>query len=103
MFVKHIFLLYFVPGVCKKKSDNVKAMNEIRGRMNREAINLVSSRGGHYIKYPQFSPKPHTLFDPDGVHLSQLGNDILLNNIQGALEYILNSDGVGLPTQPHNN
>lgn len=26
----------------------IKAMNEIRGLMNREAIELVSSRGGHY-------------------------------------------------------
>lgn len=46
-------------------SDYAKAMNEIRGQINREAIKLVSSRGGHYIKYPQLSEKPPTLFDPD--------------------------------------
>lgn len=78
-------------------------MNETRGRMNREAI-LESSRGGHYIKYPQFSPKQPTLFDPDGVHLSQLGNDILLNTIQTALQDLLiNYGGVRLPAKPHHN
>lgn len=86
-----------LPRLAWRFSDNVKAMNEIRGRMNREAIKFVTSRGGHYIKYPQFSQKPPTLFDPDGVHLSQLGNDILLNTIQGALQDLLNCGGVGLP------
>lgn len=35
-----------LPRLIWRFSDNVKAMNEIRGRMNREAINLVSSSGG---------------------------------------------------------
>lgn len=86
-----------LPRLAWRFSENVKAMNEIRGRMNREAIKFVTSRGGHYIKYPQFSQKPPTLFDPDGVHLSQLGNDILLNTIKGALQDLLNCGGVGLP------
>lgn len=41
-----------LPRLAWRFSDNVKAMNEIRGRMNREAIKFVTSRGGHYIKYP---------------------------------------------------
>lgn len=86
-----------LPRLAWRFSENVKAMNEIRGRMNREAIKFVTSRGGHYIKNPQFSQKPPTLFDPDGVHLSQLGNDILLNTIKGALQGLLNCGGVGLP------
>lgn len=83
--------------------DNIKAMNELRGRMKREGIKLVSSRGGHYIKCPQFSLKPPTLFDPDEVHLSQLGNDILVNTIQGVLQDLLNCGGVAVPAQSHYN
>lgn len=75
-----------LPRLIWRFSDNVKAMNEIRGRRNRKAIKLVSIRGSHYIKYPQFSPKQPTLFDLDGEHLTQLGNDNLFNTIKGALQ-----------------
>ena len=67
-------------------TQNVKAMEKARVRLNREAIRSVSNKGGAYIKHPQFDQKPVQLFHADGVHLSQLGNDLLLNNFQGMIE-----------------
>lgn len=49
----------------------------------------------HYIKHPQLSGKPPNLFDSDGVHLSELGNNTLLDNIHDALEHLLDCAGVG--------
>ena len=78
-------------------STNVRAMNKIRARLDREAIKFLTARDGHYIKHPQFSTKPSHLFLPDGVHLSQIGNDLLLNNFQGAIHYFMDSNGIGFP------
>jgi hypothetical protein len=40
----------------------------------------------YVIEYPGFDDKLPALFDPDGTHLSFIGNDIFINAIQGALE-----------------
>jgi hypothetical protein len=68
-------------------------MEDIRLRLDRAAISAVTALGGGYIKHPQFQRKDDRLFDQDGVHLSTLENDILLNNFQGALEHFTNSSG----------
>ena len=47
------------------------------------------NKGGAYIQHPQFEPKPVQLFYADGLHLSQLDNDLLLNNFQGMVEKLL--------------
>ena len=78
-------------------SSNVKAMNQARARMDREAIRFLSVRGGHHIKHTQFNVKPPHLYHGDGVHLSQLGNDLLLNNYQGAIQYFMDGGGIGFP------
>ena len=75
-------------------TQNVKAMEKARVRLNREAIRLVSKKDGAYIKHPQFEPKPVQLFHADGVHLSQLGKDLLLNNFLGLIDKILVGGGV---------
>jgi hypothetical protein len=62
-------------------------------RLNRAAISVVMALGGGYIKHPQFITKDDQLFDKDGVHLSTLGNDILLNNFQRALGHFTNDGG----------
>jgi lysophospholipase L1-like esterase len=67
-------------------SNNIQAMESARTRINREAIKFITSRGGAFIKHPQLEAKPVHLYHSDGVHLSQLGNEIFLNNLQGAIE-----------------
>lgn len=57
----------------------------------------------HYIKHPQLSGKPPNLFDSDGVHLSELGNNTLLDNIHDALEHLLDCAGVGFLALLHYN
>ena len=70
-------------------TQNVKAMEKALARLNREVIRLVSNKGVAYIKHPKFEPKPVQLFHADGVHLSQLSDDLLLNNFQGMIEKLL--------------
>ena len=65
-----------LPRMVWRYTQNVKAMEKARARLNREAIGLVSNKGGAYIKHPQFDQKPVQLFHADGVHLSQFGNDL---------------------------
>jgi lysophospholipase L1-like esterase len=74
-------------------STRVKAMESARARINREGIKLVASRGGAFIKHPQFEAKPIQLYHSDGVHLSQLGNDLFLNNLQGSIETLIGGQG----------
>jgi hypothetical protein len=68
-------------------------MEDIRLTLDRAAISSVTALGGGYIKHPQFQTKDDQLFDKDGVHLSTLGNDIVMNIFQGALEHFTNGGG----------
>jgi hypothetical protein len=72
-------------------------MEDIRLALDRAALSAVMALGGGYIKHPQFITKDKQLFDQDGVHLSIFGNDILLNNFQGALEHFINGGGKLFP------
>ena len=54
-----------------------------RARLNREAIRLVSNKGGAYIKHQQFEPKLVQLFHADGVHY------LFLHKFQGMIEKLL--------------
>ena len=84
-----------------------KVLNRARQRINSFAAKTTLKLGGRYIRYPDIvfnndivrtdlnghenitgkSP----IFDIDGTHLTVLGNDILLNTIQGALSTFLTS------------
>ena len=44
--------------------------------------------GGYYIQYPDIALDVQ-FFKRDGVHLTDLGNEIFLNTLQGALEFIV--------------
>lgn len=68
---------------------NVKAMEEARARINRKAIRCISDKGGAFIKHTQFQAKPVQLFHADGTHLSELGNDLFLSNLQSAIERLI--------------
>jgi hypothetical protein len=61
-------------------------MEKIRRRINHHVRSYILNKNCYVIKYPDFDDKLPTLFDPDGTHLSFIGNHIFINAIQGALE-----------------
>jgi hypothetical protein len=82
-----------------------KAMERVRKRVNFLVRNLVLSFGGCVIHHCNIRAREINLFRCDGTHLSNLGIDIYLNNIQGALERFLSFEGslVFPPMQPGEN
>jgi lysophospholipase L1-like esterase len=70
-----------------------KAMERTHKRVNLLVRNLVLSFGGCVIRHCNIRAREINLFRNDGTHLSKLGIDIYLNNIQGALERFLAFEG----------
>lgn len=61
--------------------------NRARLRINRAAAHTtLKDLGGCYLTYPEISLNTPEMFLGDGVHLSDLGNNVFLNYIQGAIE-----------------
>jgi hypothetical protein len=58
-------------------------MEKARKRVNLAVKNIVMGVGGYVIKHNNF----------DGTHLSDIGINVYLNTIQGALESFLSSSG----------
>lgn len=71
---------------------NHVALEKVRLRVNSKIATFVISNGGRYIRYPEIIEKNRGLFCEDGVHLSQLGNDVFIYRIQQALQSFLTSD-----------
>lgn len=67
-------------------SSDDHAMEVTRKRINRGVRSYILKHGGYVIKYPDFDDRHPALYSDDGVHLSFIGNDIFLNQIQSALE-----------------
>ena len=67
-------------------SKNDHAMETTRKRINRGVRSYILKHGGYVIKYPDFDDRHPALFSDDGVHLSFIGNDIFINQIQSAFE-----------------
>ena len=70
-----------------------------RKRINSAAGKEVILLGGCYIKYPDIVIDQSALFLPDGVHLSQIGTDIFLNTLSGALRTFITSSDTVYPKQ----
>ncbi|VDI64808.1 Hypothetical predicted protein [Mytilus galloprovincialis] len=70
-----------------------QAIEKARKRVNLRVKNLVLSIGGCAIRHSNIRAKESNLFRYDGTHLSKIGNDIYLNNLQGALEKFMTSGG----------
>lgn len=85
-----------LPRIEWKYSHNRAKMEEARRRLNSFASALIKSEGWAVISYPYIKPQP-TFLHSDGVHLSKLGNSILLNTLQGGLEAILCHNVVYFP------
>jgi len=71
----------------RNSSNNVK-MENTRKRINRYVRSYLLKRDCYVINYPDFEDKLPGLFKDD-VHLSFIGYDIFINNLQGALETFL--------------
>ena len=67
------------------------ALEKARKRVNCANKNFVLSEGHCENKHPNIRAGKKTLFRHDGVHLSDIGNDIFLNNIQAGLEAFISS------------
>ena len=78
-------------------SQNKKAMERSRARINSAIATETIKLGGAYVKYPDIKCASIELWADDGVHLSTLGNEIFLNTIQGALQSFVESRTVVYP------
>jgi hypothetical protein len=52
-------------------------------------MTFIVKNGGYYIHYSD-TKTDNQFLAPDGVHLNELGNNILLNIIQGAMDQFRN-------------
>ncbi|XP_055997870.1 uncharacterized protein LOC125651120 [Ostrea edulis] len=74
-------------------SKNVKSQNIAVKRINSFMSKLFVVNNGFYISYPEISWDSSGLFVNDGVHLSELGNDLLLYNFQSKLQQVCSFNG----------
>ena len=65
-------------------SEDIETMEKCRRRLNSTVAAFSINKGGYYIHYPDI--KPCRIFLEDGVHLTNLGNEVFLNIIQGAID-----------------
>jgi hypothetical protein len=68
-------------------------MEKARKRVNLAVQNIVLGVGGYVIKHNNIRARNINLFRNDGTHLSDIGINVYLNTIQGALESFLSSNG----------
>ena len=68
-----------------------RIIEKIRKRVNCAANNFIKNEGHYVIKHPNIRTSELELYRFDGTHLSDIGNDIYMNNLQGALETFITS------------
>ncbi|CAG2241963.1 unnamed protein product [Mytilus edulis] len=75
-------------------AENQVAINSTRKRVNAAVCKIFKEELNHglVICHPNIKAQERDLFRHDGVHLSDVGNDVFLNNVQGALESFASSD-----------
>ena len=86
--------------ILPRKSWRYIAMTSVAERSRKRINSCISTyyinRGGRTVKYPDIT-NDFRLFKADGVHLSVLGCDLMLNNLSGAVYAFLNSSDVVFP------
>lgn len=70
-------------------SKNIEAMNRSAARLNNFAAWICIQSGGSYVKYPEILWNMPGLFSEDGVHLSNIGNEVFLYRLQTAIYSML--------------
>ena len=76
-----------LPHLKWRYSENLRAMDIRRNRVNSSIASFLMKNSGSYIRNPEI--KANEKFFEDGVHLSSLGNEIFLNTLQGGIESIV--------------
>ena len=77
-------------------SESRKAMEKCRYRLNNSIATFVLNQGGAYIRYPEILSDKN-LLSTDGVHLTTLGTNILLNTLRGGLGHFIHCQGNVFP------
>ena len=77
-------------------SESPKAMEKCRYRLNNSIATFVLNLGGGYIRYPEILSDKN-LIGSDGVHLTTLGTNILLNTLRGGLDHFIYRNGNVFP------
>jgi hypothetical protein len=62
-------------------SNSTHKMEKTRKRVNRAARSFLLKQLGYVIKYPDFEDKYSGIFAKDGVHLSFIGYDIVMESM----------------------
>jgi hypothetical protein len=60
-------------------------MERCKYRVNNSVAFFEIRNDGAYIRYPEIKAN-YTFICSDGVHLTDFGNDVFLNTLQGAIE-----------------
>ena len=74
-------------------------MEKCRYRLNNSISSYVLRLGGRYIRYPEIK-STGIFLQNDGVHLTNLSNELFLNSVQGGLEMFIQEPSHG-PTFPN--
>lgn len=74
-----------LPRINWRFAKNPEAIDKARKRLNSSIGAYVVRKGGHYLRYDDIQAD-YNYLRADGVHLSDMANDIFLNTLQGALE-----------------
>lgn len=76
---------FMLPRLKWKGCVNVARLELARKRANRSVSRFILDNGGFVVHHPDITHESPLLYRSDGVHLSDIGCDFLLNMIEGAL------------------
>jgi len=77
-----------------------KAIEKTRKRVNLAVRNIAGSIQGFTIRHVNIKAKEIDVYRGDGTHLSDVGLSVYLNNIQGAFESFLKTEGPSVSPLP---
>ena len=78
-----------LPRLSWRYSEDLKAMDDTRKRLNRGLKSYLKKLRYYTIVYADFEDKHPSLFANDGIHLSFIGNDMFMHAMQSALEQFI--------------
>ena len=74
-----------LPRISWRYSQNSRALNRAAARINNYAAWICIQAGGGYIRDPELTWNEIMMFCEDGVHLSDIGNELFLFRMQAYL------------------